>query len=327
MQYELIKDPKQVDKRKWEEILAKTNRDDVFLSYGFAQTCLDYYNEVYFIAIVKDSNIVGLAIGEIASETTFLSHFTRRTIFYCKPFYTNNDVLQVILSDISSSHFGLFAQIRPQSPLEKLEKEMFSKMGFIFEDHLNAIIPLSNKDIVWGHFKKDKRKNIRKAENIGLIVDSSFSESNFNRFYELLYNLYRNKNHSIKHKDFFRFFINNSEGNIKLANVIFEDKIIATQLYSISTTTITAHYTATDPIYKNLKAGDLLIWFLIKEGLNRKCKYFDFGGAGKPNRNYGPREYKARFGTIFNNSGRLIFTRSLFYKLIMKCYYLLYLRK
>jgi len=49
---------------------------------------------------------------------------------------------------------------------------------------------------------------------------------------------------------------------------------------------------------------------VIKWGSKNGYKYFDFGGAGKPDENYGVRDYKMKFG------GELITTYR--YKIIHK---------
>ena len=50
--------------------------------------------------------------------------------------------------------------------------------------------------------------------------------------------------------------------------------------------------------------NDLLPWEVFKWGQKAGCTIFDFGGAGKPNREYGVRTYKEKFGGSLVNYGR-----------------------
>jgi lipid II:glycine glycyltransferase (peptidoglycan interpeptide bridge formation enzyme) len=50
--------------------------------------------------------------------------------------------------------------------------------------------------------------------------------------------------------------------------------------------------------------NDLVIWEILKWGKENGYRIFDFGGAGRPDREYGVREYKKKFGGATLNLGR-----------------------
>jgi serine/alanine adding enzyme len=50
--------------------------------------------------------------------------------------------------------------------------------------------------------------------------------------------------------------------------------------------------------------NDLLPWEAFKWGKHNGFLKFDFGGAGKPGKDYGVRDYKKKFGGDFVNFGR-----------------------
>jgi lipid II:glycine glycyltransferase (peptidoglycan interpeptide bridge formation enzyme) len=68
--------------------------------------------------------------------------------------------------------------------------------------------------------------------------------------------------------------------------------------------TIYADYVGVPNRHKNLHANPLLNWHVLKWGLENGYHIFDFGGAGKPNKNYGVREFKRQFGGKLVNFGR-----------------------
>jgi lipid II:glycine glycyltransferase (peptidoglycan interpeptide bridge formation enzyme) len=59
-----------------------------------------------------------------------------------------------------------------------------------------------------------------------------------------------------------------------------------------------------DEEYKNLFPSVLATWAAIDYAVQNKIMTFDFMGVGVPNRDYGVREFKARFGGNLVNYGR-----------------------
>ena len=51
-----------------------------------------------------------------------------------------------------------------------------------------------------------------------------------------------------------------------------------------------------DGKYKDVYPSVLANWAALEYGLKNGLKYFDFLGAGKPNEDYGVREFKSKFG-------------------------------
>ena len=47
-----------------------------------------------------------------------------------------------------------------------------------------------------------------------------------------------------------------------------------------------------------------MIWEILQWGRERGFHWFDFGGAGKPDEDYGPRVFKSRWGGTLVNYGR-----------------------
>lgn len=47
-----------------------------------------------------------------------------------------------------------------------------------------------------------------------------------------------------------------------------------------------------------------MVWQVLEWGATKGYRTFDFGGAGKPGEDYGPRRFKAKFGGTLVNYGR-----------------------
>ena len=74
--------------------------------------------------------------------------------------------------------------------------------------------------------------------------------------------------------------------------------------------TIIYWYTGTPRQYSPYRPADLLVWYTLEWGSTNGYRVFDFGGAGKPSEEYGPRTFKAKFGGTLVNYGRNICVHS-----------------
>jgi lipid II:glycine glycyltransferase (peptidoglycan interpeptide bridge formation enzyme) len=63
-------------------------------------------------------------------------------------------------------------------------------------------------------------------------------------------------------------------------------------------------YTGTLREYATHRVGDLLVWHSLELSQQRGCRVFDFGGGGRPDEEYGVRDFKAKFGGTLVNFGR-----------------------
>jgi hypothetical protein len=63
-------------------------------------------------------------------------------------------------------------------------------------------------------------------------------------------------------------------------------------------------YQGFDRAFAAYLPNDLMVWYLLKWGAEHQFRTFDFGGAGRPEETYGPRQFKAKFGGLQVNVGR-----------------------
>lgn len=255
--------------------------------------------------------------GEISGETWDFCGLLEKTIFYdSPPFNGNQEDYQELIGKLVKKSEGLFAQIRPVEAISWEESRLLGEAGFIREDHLSAIIPISDPDSMLKAMERDKRKGIRKArETFKLQVVESKSGKDLEQFYAVLKALYRKKHHPLKPVAYFENLLQGMPvGAVKLLVCKDSAGFVAGQLALMSQDRITALYTATasDQLHKH--GGDLLIWHMLESGYEKNKSVFDFGGGGNPNKGYQPREYKKRFGTIFSNVGRYTLPLSPLYK-------------
>jgi lipid II:glycine glycyltransferase (peptidoglycan interpeptide bridge formation enzyme) len=61
--------------------------------------------------------------------------------------------------------------------------------------------------------------------------------------------------------------------------------------------------------------NEILIWYSLSWGADQGYKVYDFGGAGKPDEEYGVRRFKAKFGGELVRFGR---NKRVHYPLLLK---------
>jgi len=63
-------------------------------------------------------------------------------------------------------------------------------------------------------------------------------------------------------------------------------------------------YSGYDPAFQKVYPNDNLVWHILEWGAKNGYRCFDFGGAGRPDEDYGPRDFKAKFGGTLVSYGR-----------------------
>ena len=69
-------------------------------------------------------------------------------------------------------------------------------------------------------------------------------------------------------------------------------------------------YAGTDRVYTKYVPNELLMWHILRWGAENGYGVYDFGGAGKPDGDYGVRKFKAKFGGELVCFGRNICVHS-----------------
>lgn len=185
--------------------------------------------------------------------------------------------------------------------------------NYEYEDHLNFIINLDLlEEGLWKQFHRSRRRNINKAINEGVTVEEINDKKMISVFYDLIketytrasvpfpdISLFESAFDQLVPKNMAKFFL------AKHDNVYLSSLAVLTYNH-----TIFAWYFGTSSNGFSLFPNDYLVWHVLKWGIKNNYKLFDFGGAGKPDVEYGPREFKRRFGGTLVNYGRHVHVHS-----------------
>ncbi len=297
----------QVDKEKWNKFVFDNPRGNIFQTYEFYEIYKKTKNiEPLLIIIEEGKEILCGLLAYISTEMPgVFSFLSRRAVIHGGPIYSKKgkDYLNELMRECNQllKKQALFVQIRNIFDVSDI-KCTLEKEGFVYEPHLNFHISLKQKEEeLWKSISKSKRKAINKSQNE---VKVSILKG-IDGVYPLLKETY--KSVGIPLVDYSHFDavqkILKDKLKVYIAEVPNEKNPVGCRLALCDNGLVYDWYAGARSDLNHLFINDCLVWSLLKDNLN-EFAMFDFGGAGHPDKPYGVREFKRRFGGQLVDYGR-----------------------
>lgn len=266
-------------------------------------------------AVVDGGQILALLLPVQIRLNKFFSSLTTRAVVFGSVLYESGDLGELALGILMDAYLkkmdekSIFTELRNIHDLGSAQP-VLTKHGFVYEDHLNYLIDLNRPvDSVFQSIGKRTRKNIRRGLNKNLVrivkvkdrkeLDESLQliEETYQRARVPLADrsLFESAYEELGSKDMVRFFL-----------AYVENEPVATSIELLYKDVIYGWYSGMNRDYSSYVPNELLMWQILKWGTEHGYKFYDFGGAGKPDEEYGVREFKAKFGGELVNFGRNI---------------------
>jgi lipid II:glycine glycyltransferase (peptidoglycan interpeptide bridge formation enzyme) len=178
-------------------------------------------------------------------------------------------------------------------------QSILSEYGFEYEEHLNYLVDLKKESAeVFRSISKSGRKAIRRSSRRGVALQEVNDRSLVPIHYDLLKQTHDRSQAPLADISLFEaiFDLLVPIGMAQMLLATSEGKYIAASLEMPYIKTIYSWYSGYDVAYKKLCPNDYLVWHILEWGADNGYDYFDFGGAGAPGEEYGPRGFKAKFG-------------------------------
>lgn len=282
---------------------------------------------VIALADKETSSVKGLLVGVTIREMKGLAgYFSSRTVIYGGPLISPEATnrMEILLSLLDGlvkmvRNHAIFIQFRNFSSQKKSE-QIFKTSGFHLRDRLNLIVDTSSMETVIKNMSESRWRQVRKS--LGHEAKCRFPENlmEVRAFYDILHELYKLKvKKPLPGWEFFeQFYRISNEGRLGVILLVeFQGKIIGGILAPVTPgKTIYEWYVCgLDQQYKEVHPSVLATWAAIDYAVNNNIPRFDFMGVGIPEREYGVRDFKARFGGDLVNYGRFarINNRTLFF--------------
>ena len=310
-------------KEKWFRLLDKSEYSTPLQTpefYELFNSTKDYSAEVF--AVEDNNEYKSLIIVTVQKEKGIKGFFSLRGVVYGGPILISSDkiYLDFLLNEVKKCYKKklIYLEIRNHADYSSFMKT-FEALGFKYEEHLNVELSIenSNIDTILSKMKYNKRREIRLSYEQGASVRLAKDEEEVGILYEILKDIYLKR---VKLPLFtFSYFINLYKSKIgKVFVVLHDNKIIGGSfcLYYKGMSINTFYYVGLRDYHKKIFPTHLAVMGAIEFAIENNLKSIDFMGAGKPNINYGVRDYKLHFGGDLVNYGRFnIIFKPLMYKL------------
>lgn len=201
----------------------------------------------------------------------------------------------------------LFTELRNLADLTPAQP-ILEQHGFIFEGHLNYLINLNlSLEQVMENMGKRLRKQIRSGLNKKQVsVTPATTLTEVKEVYQLILKSYTAAQVHLAEWEFFEAAFNTfaPKGMITFWLARYEGQSVAASIELPYKKTLYGWYSGVDRDFSKYYPGELLMWQVLAWGVEHGYTVYDFGGAGKPDEEYGVREFKAKFGGELVNFGR-----------------------
>ncbi len=303
-----------LDRRLWGAFVAEHPRSTIFHTPEMQEVFAATPGHTPVTAAAVDDRghpVALLTVVRISLWGGPAAPFTTRAVAYggflAEDGARGREALAALLSDYNRRAGGaMFTELRHMHDPRPWQ-EALQRSGYAWEPHLNFLISLEGgEDAVWRRFKRNTRHKIRQAEAHGLVAREVTGEEELAWWYDLVQDVYRRVRVPLAPRALFAAALERlvPRGQARFWLAWHGDTPVAARAALLHRDTILDWYAGDRVQYRHLRPNDFLVWHVLRWGIAQGYRVFDFGGAGHPDRPYGVRDFKAKFGGERVNYGR-----------------------
>jgi len=302
-------------KKEWEEFVSKHPHGNIFQSPHLAEVFerAKGIEPVALAAIHEDTGeICASMLAYVMKYTNIFSSFASRARIRGGPLYLDTEegilAAKALLKyyDNVVRKKALYTDIWNLWDINSTASALFRDAGYIYENKLNFLIDLTmSRDKLWTSLARSKRKAIRKGREKGVYIEEARDRSQVATFYRILKETYRRIKVPLEDISLFEssFDVLMPKNMFKLFLAYYNNECIGGRIILMYKGTIYAWYISGSRAYSKMYPSAMLMWHTIEWGSENGYHTFDLGGAGKPDEEYGPRQFKKEFGGKLVNFG------------------------
>lgn len=294
-----LKGVSSIPEKQWDNLLTNDINSTPFQSKEYFR----FYNSVEgfsakAFAVEEDDIITACAVVVIQKEQGIKSYFSKRGVIFGGPILKDQKSAELLISKITE-YFRkelIYLEVRNFNDYSEYNS-VYIDNGWEYIPWLNYHLECRNLPQVKNNMSSSRGRGIRKAQKKGATFREAANLEEIKRFYEILADLYKNKiKKPLPAWSFFETFYKEKVGKYFL--VYYQEKVIGGIMCPIlENKAIYEYYVCgLDFEYRDQKPSVLATWAAIDYALKNDISLFDFMGAGKPDEDYGVRDFKKRFG-------------------------------
>ena len=273
--------------------------------------------------IEREGELRAVCVGYVTKEHCRIKQFyTRRAIIIGGPVIANNaneeDIARLLYAIQQPCRLIAQSPYRPtwrNLPIYiesrnfhdySRWKEVFEACGFDYQLHLNIQVACNETHTM----SEQRRRQVKKAIGNGATICEAQSEQEIRDWYQILQQLYREKVRTplFTEKFFLEFY---RKGWGKYLLVKYDGKVIGGMMCPIleGRAIYEWYVCGLDEDYREQYPSVMATYAAIEYAKGNGLPLFDFMGAGKPDANYGVRDFKKEFGGEVVEHGRFLCVR------------------
>jgi CelD/BcsL family acetyltransferase involved in cellulose biosynthesis len=304
-----------VEPAAWRDFVAGNPQANVFHTPEMARVFASTrgHRVTAWAARFPDGTIVALLVPiEVTLVAGPLRAWTSRAVSYggvlCAPGEAGRAGATAMLAEYAQ-HRGrhvLFTEVRHQEDVTALAPALHDA-GFAHERHCNYLVGLRGSEAeTWRRLSRSAKQRIKSAERRGIEVTEATDGPACDAAYRLLELVYRRVGVPIASRDLFdqARAVLQPHGMLRVVTARVEGRVVGARFLLVHGTRIIDWYAGSDRAFASWSPNEVLVWDVLRWGHAHGFDVFDFGGAGRPDEPYGPREFKAKFGGELVEFGR-----------------------
>ena len=305
-----------LDEEKWRNFVETHPQGNIFHTPEMFRTFAQTKGHQSTLWATVDKSGYPLALLQPVLVTLMngpLRQLTTRAIAYgsvlCAPGPEGKQALTLLLQTYrrEAKNKALFSELRNLFDLSDLQA-LLAEHGFVYEDHLNFLINLNRPaEEVLQSIGQRTRKKICKGMRDGLVqMSEATNTAELDHWYDILQKTYSNAQVPLADRSLFlaAFTELYPKGMAKFLLAKINGVTAACSIELPYKKIIYGWFGGSDRAYSDYLPNEMLIWHILEWGANNGYHLYDFGGAGKPDEEYGVRDFKAKFGGELVNFGR-----------------------
>jgi len=293
------------DKQQWDEFVLNHPHGNIFQTTDMAEVYRQTknYDPVSLAAIDSDSGemLAVLHAVVIREMGGLLGSFSARSVIQGGPLVIEGKegvkaaVKLMEHYDDAVRKKVVYTQIRNMWDTQGI-RDTLESLNYTYDEHLNYLINLNRtSEEIWRSFHKSRRKGINRAEKSDISIRRMEGPAELERCYSLIEETYQNVKIPLADISLFRaaYSIFAQSGTADHYIAIQDGEPVGTRIMLKFNGMVHDWYAGSKKGAPHV--DEALVWYILKENAGTQ-QVFDFGGAGNPQKPYGVREFKRRFG-------------------------------
>jgi serine/alanine adding enzyme len=306
----------ELDLQLWKTFVAENHQANVFHTPEMYEVFSRArgYRPTLWATLQDNGQVLALLLPvQVAIIGGPLRFFTTRAVSYGSVLATEDRVGREALDLLLRTYnqhvpiWPTFTELRNLSEISGMQG-VLQQNGYVYEEHLNYLIDLQrDPDVILRSFKNSAYRRIRRNLKRDVITIKDITDrSQLPTFYSLLQKTYRYARVPLADISLFEaaFDILLPKKMVRFILAYIEGMPVTASVSLLYRDVIFGWYNGTDRAYRAFGPNEFEVWELINWGIEHGYRVLDFGGAGKPNEEYGVRDFKAKFNGQLVNFGR-----------------------